>query len=67
MRTVYKISIGGTGGGCYITNGKVSRACQKRVVRDGIDICEDKIGSLRRFKDDVKEVAQGYECGIGLE
>ena len=67
VRTVYKISNVGTVGGCYITNGKVSRACQIRVVRDGIVICEDKIGSLRRFKDDVKEVAQGYECGIGLE
>ena len=67
VRNVYKISNVGTVAGCYITNGKVSRACQIRVVRDGIVICEDKIDSLRRFKDDVKEVAQGYECGIGLE
>ena len=67
VRNVYKISNVGTVAGCYITNGKVSRACQIRVVRDGIVICEDKIASLRRFKDDVKEVAQGYECGIGLE
>ena len=67
VRNVYKISNVGTVAGCYITNGKVLRSCQIRVVRDGIVICEDKIDSLRRFKDDVKEVAQGYECGIGLE
>ena len=67
VRSVYKISNVGTVAGCYITNGKVSRNCEIRVVRDGIVICEDKIDSLRRFKDDVKEVAQGYECGIGLE
>ena len=67
VRTVYKISNVGTVAGCYITNGKVTRSSQIRVVRDGIVICEDKIDSLRRFKDDVKEVAQGYECGIGLE
>ena len=67
VRSVYKISNVGTVAGCYITNGKVTRNCEIRVVRDGIVICEDKIASLRRFKDDVKEVAQGYECGIGLE
>ncbi|MBR5223729.1 MAG: translation initiation factor IF-2 [Clostridia bacterium] len=67
VRSVYKISNVGTIAGCYITNGKVARSAQLRLVRDGIVICEDKIDSLRRFKDDVKEVAQGYECGIGLE
>ncbi len=67
VRDTYKISNVGTIAGCYITNGKVTRACQIRVVRDGIVIAEDEIASLRRFKDDVKEVAQGYECGIGLE
>ena len=67
VRTVYKISNVGTVAGCYVTNGKVTRACQIRVVREGIVIYEDKIDSLRRFKDDVKEVAQGYECGISLE
>ncbi len=67
VRTTYKISNVGTIAGCYVTNGKVTRACQIRVVRDGIVVAEDKIDSLRRFKDDVKEVAQGYECGIGLE
>ena len=47
--------------------GKVNRNCEIRVVRDGIVVAEDKIASLKRFKDDVKEVAQGYECGISLE
>lgn len=67
VRNTYKISNVGTIAGCHVTSGKVTRACQIRVVRDGIVICEDAIKSLRRFKDDVKEVAQGYECGIGLE
>ena len=53
--------------GSYIQDGKISRNAQIRVVRDGIVIAEDKISSLKRFKDDVKEVATGYECGIGLE
>ncbi len=53
--------------GSYVQDGKITRACQIRVVRDGAIIFEDKISSLRRFKDDVKEVATGYECGIGLE
>ena len=48
-------------------DGKITRQSQIRVVRDGIVIFEDKISSLRRFKDDVKEVADGYECGIGLD
>ncbi len=67
VRTTYKISGVGTIAGCYVTSGKVTRNCQIRVVRDGIVLTEDAIDSLRRFKDDVKEVASGYECGIGLE
>ena len=67
VRDTYKISNVGTIAGCYVTNGKVTRNAEIRVVRDGIVLTEDKIASLRRFKDDVKEVAQGYECGIGLE
>ena len=67
VRDTFKISNVGTIAGCRITNGKVTRACQIRVVRDGIVICEDAIKSLRHLKDDVKEVAQGFECGIGLE
>ena len=67
VRSVFKISSAGTIAGCYVLEGKVSRAAKIRLVRDGIVITEDEIDSLRRFKDDVKEVAQGYECGIGLE
>ena len=67
VRNVFKITGAGTVAGAYITSGKVTRACQIRIVRDGIVIFEDKIDSLKRFKDDAKEVAQGFECGIGLE
>ena len=57
----------GTIAGSYVQDGKIVRSAMIRVVRDGIVIFEDKISSLRRFKDDVREVAQGYECGVGLE
>ena len=57
----------GTIAGSYILDGKITRNSQIRVVRDGVVIFEDKISSLKRFKDDAKEVAQGYECGVGLE
>ncbi len=67
VRNTFKISGVGTIAGGYVTEGKVSRACNIRVVRDGVIIAEDKIDSLKRSKDDVKEVAQGYECGISLE
>ena len=67
VRSVFKISSAGTIAGCYVLEGKVTRAAKIRLVRDGIVITEDEIDSLRRFKDDVKEVAQGYECGIGLD
>jgi translation initiation factor IF-2 len=67
VRQTIKVPNVGTIAGSYIQDGKVTRASMIRVVRDGIVIFEDKISSLRRFKDDVKEVAQGYECGIGLE
>lgn len=66
-RTVYKITNVGTIAGAHVTTGKITRASQIRIVRDGIVITEDKISSLKRFKDDVKEVADGYDCGIGLE
>ena len=67
VRQVYKISSVGQVAGCYVTEGKVTRASKIRVVRDGIVMAEDEISSLRRFKDDVKDVAQGYECGVTLE
>ncbi len=57
----------GTIAGSYVQDGKIARNNQIRVLRDGVVIFEDKIGSLRRFKDDVREVATGYECGVGLE
>ena len=57
----------GTIAGSYVQDGTITRNAQIRVVRDGVVVFEDKISSLRRFKDDVKEVQQGYECGIGLE
>lgn len=66
-REVYKITNVGTVAGAHVTSGKITRASQIRVVRDGIVITEDKIASLKRFKDDVKEVADGYDCGITLE
>ena len=67
VRNVFKLSSAGMIAGSYVLEGKVTRNAQIRVVRDGIVITEDSISSLKRFKDDVKEVAQGYECGIGLE
>ena len=67
VRQVYKISNVGAVAGAYVLSGKVTRQCEIRVVRDGIVIAEDKMSSLKRFKDDAKEVGEGYECGITLE
>ena len=67
VRNVFKLSSAGTIAGSYVLDGKVTRNSKIRVVRDGIVITEDEIASLKRFKDDVKEVATGYECGIGLQ
>lgn len=67
VRETYRVSGAGTVAGCYVTDGKVQRGCGVHVVRDGVVIAEDTVSSLRRFKDDVKEVASGYECGVGLE
>ena len=66
IRQVYKISNVGTVAGCYVLEGKITRNANIRVVRDGIIIADDKLDSLKRFKDDVKEVASGYECGMTL-
>jgi len=65
-RKIYKISNVGTIAGCHVISGKILRNAQIRVVRDGIVIAENQVSSLKRFKDDIKEAAQGYECGIGL-
>jgi translation initiation factor IF-2 len=67
VRNVFKITGSGTIAGCYVTDGKMSRNQQVRLLRDNVVIFEGKLSSLRRFKDDVREVAEGYECGIGLE
>ncbi|NEZ46088.1 translation initiation factor IF-2 [Clostridium niameyense] len=67
VRRVYKISNVGTIAGCYVQNGKLVRNGGVRVVRDGIVIFESELASLKRFKDDAKEVAQGYECGLSVE
>ena len=66
VRNTFRISSVGTVAGCYITNGKVTRNANVRIVRDGIVVHEGKLASLKRFKDDVREVAAGYECGIGI-
>ena len=67
VRNTFRVSSVGTIAGSYILDGKVSRNSQVRIVRDGIIIHEGVLSSLKRFKDDAKEVAQGYECGIGIE
>ena len=67
VRQLYKVSGVGTIGGCYVTDGKIIRSSDVRIVRNGIVIMEGKLASLKRFKDDAKEVASGYECGIMIE
>ena len=67
IRTTFKVSGIGTIGGAYVQDGKIQRNSSVRVVRDGIVIHEGELGSLKRFKDDVKEVAAGYECGISID
>jgi translation initiation factor IF-2 len=67
VRTTFKVSKIGTIAGSYVTEGKVTRDSQVRLIRDGIVIYEGEIDTLKRYKDDVKEVNQGYECGITLK
>lgn len=67
VRQLFKISSVGTVAGSYVLDGKLTRQCQIRIVRDGIIIADDHIAGLQRMKDSVKEVASGYECGISLE
>ena len=67
VRDVFRVPKCGNIAGCYITEGEISRDDKVRVVRDSKVIYEGKISSLRRFKDDVKSVKQGYECGIGVD
>lgn len=67
VRMTYKISSVGTVAGCYVQSGKITRNSNVRIIREGIVIFESELASLKRFKDDVKEVASGYECGIMIE
>ena len=67
IREVFSVPKIGNVGGCYVLEGKMLRNAKVRLLRDNVVMYEGKMSSLRRFKDDVKEVASGYECGIGLE
>ena len=67
IREIFSVPKIGNIGGCFVTDGKITRGSMIRLIRDGIVIHDGKLASLRRFKDDVKEVQSGYECGIGIE
>ena len=67
IRQVFKVSGVGSIGGAYVTDGKIVRNCGIRLLRDGVIVHEGKLASLKRFKDDAKEVASGYECGLSTE
>ena len=67
MRALFRVPRMGTIAGCYVVRGTITRGGRARLVRDGVIVYEGTISSLRRFKDDVREVAEGFECGIGLE
>jgi translation initiation factor IF-2 len=67
VRDIFKISKIGTIAGCYVKDGKIGRNNRVRLIRDGIEVFDGTIASLKRFKEDVREVEQGFECGIGLE
>jgi translation initiation factor IF-2 len=67
VREVFRVPRVGLVFGCYVTEGDVRRHAPVRVIRDGVVIADDRVSSLRRFKDDVTEVSSGFECGVGLE
>jgi len=67
VRNIFHISRLGTVAGCYILSGKITRNASVRLVRDSVVVHEGKLASLKRFKDDVREAVEGYECGLGLE
>ena len=67
IRETFKITKFGTIAGCYVTEGKINRNHQVRIIREGIVVYSGKLGSLKRFKDDVKEVQHGYECGLNID
>ena len=66
IRETFKITKVGTIAGCYVTEGKINRNHKVRIIRDGIVVYSCELGSLKRFKDDVKEVQKGYECGLNI-
>jgi translation initiation factor IF-2 len=67
VRQVFKLTKHGVVAGCMVTSGNIKRPCEARLVRDGAVVWTGKVGGLKRFKDDVKEVAEGMECGISLD
>jgi translation initiation factor IF-2 len=67
VRALFRVPKMGVIAGCYVTRGTIVRNGRARVVRDGVVAYDGRIGSLRRFKDDVREVSEGFECGIGIE
>jgi translation initiation factor IF-2 len=67
VRALFRVPRVGVVAGCYVTRGTIVRNARARVVRDGVVVYDGRIGSLRRFKDDVREVAENFECGIGIE
>jgi translation initiation factor IF-2 len=67
VREVFKISRVGTVAGCYVLDGKITRNARVRLIRNDVEIYEGKLASLKRFKDDVREVSAGYECGMMIE
>ncbi len=67
IRQIFKVSGVGSIAGCYVTSGKIVRNSNVRIVRNGIVVYEGKLASLKRFKDDAREVAQGFECGLSFE
>ena len=67
VREIFKVSKVGTIAGCYVLDGKINRNTDVRLIRDGVVIYTGALGSLKRFKDDVKEVGKGYECGLNIE
>jgi translation initiation factor IF-2 len=67
VKKVFKVSNFGVISGCFVINGKIQRGAKARLLRDNAIVFEGNISSLKRFKDDVREVEEGYECGIGIE
>jgi len=67
VRQIFKIAKVGTIAGCFVKSGVIPRTARVRVIRDGVEVYEGTIASLKRFKDDVREVREGFECGIGVE